>query len=110
MWPKFIVENFMVRLFFLNSFRSIVFSLKFCDKVVLTQKYPMNLGKQVKKKQKQKQKQNIQTQGRKTTLSTIFDCHWKSTVDLIGTSSLYPHHMASNHITLLELVRANTIL
>ena len=56
MWPKFIVENFMVRLFFLNSFRSIVFSLKFCDKVVLTQKYPMNPGKQVKKKQNKKTK------------------------------------------------------
>ena len=40
----------MVRLFFLNSFRSILFSLKFCDKVLLTQKYPMNPGKQVKKK------------------------------------------------------------
>ena len=107
MGPKFIVENFMVRLFFLNSFRSIGFFFKFCDKVLLTQKYPMNPGKQVKK-----QKQNIQTQGRKTTLSTIFYCHWKSTVGLIGTktSSLYPHHIASHHITLLELVSANTIL
>jgi hypothetical protein len=107
MLPKFIVENFMVRLFFLNSFRSILFSLKFCDKVLLTQKYPMNPGKQVKKK-----KNYIQTQGWKTTLSTIFDCHWKSTVGLIGTktSSLFHHHIASHHITLLELVSANTIL
>ena len=46
---QFIVENFRVRLFFLNSFRSIVFSLKFCDTILLTEKYFMIPGKQTEK-------------------------------------------------------------